>query len=131
MSGDGIVESRAGFWTSLASLFASSGTLVCCALPALLVAVGAGAAMSSLVAWVPQLVVLSEYKKALFAGAGALLLATGWVQWRNRHAPCPVDPRLRSACLRTRRVSAAVYLFSIAVYVAGGFFAFVLPWLMY
>jgi hypothetical protein len=38
------------------ALLASSGTLICCALPALLVAVGAVAALSSLVSAVPQLV---------------------------------------------------------------------------
>ena len=62
MSADGVVESRSGFWASVASLFASSSTLICCALPALLVALGAGAALSSLVSAVPQLVVLSEHK---------------------------------------------------------------------
>ena len=60
------MESRAGLWASLATLFASSGTLVCCALPALLVALGAGAALSSLVSAVPQLVWMSENKEALF-----------------------------------------------------------------
>ena len=64
MSDDGVAESRAGVWSSAVSLFASSSTLVCCALPALLVAVGAGAALSSLVSAVPQLVWLSEHKEA-------------------------------------------------------------------
>lgn len=49
MNADGIAESQTGPWTSVLSLFASSSTLVCCALPALLVALGAGAALSSLV----------------------------------------------------------------------------------
>ncbi|HSV45392.1 MAG TPA: hypothetical protein VLJ58_06335, partial [Ramlibacter sp.] len=87
MSGDGIAQARAGFWTSLATLLASSGTLVCCALPALLVALGAGAALSALVAAVPQLVWLSEHKEALFAFAGLMLAAGGALQWANRHAP--------------------------------------------
>jgi len=56
------------------------------------------------------------------AGSGAL-------QWRNRHAPCPTDPKLRDACLRTRKVSFAVYLVSVAFYLIGGWFAFVQPWL--
>ena len=37
------------------SLFASSGTIICCALPALLVSIGAGAALSSLFSIFPQL----------------------------------------------------------------------------
>jgi hypothetical protein len=126
---DGVFESRAGFWTSLATLFASSGTLVCCALPALLVALGAGAALSSLVATVPQLVWLSEHKEALFALAGLMLAGSGALQWANRNAPCPTDPRLRDACLRTRKASRRVYLASVAIYLIGGWFAFVQPWM--
>jgi hypothetical protein len=127
VSPDGSAEARTGLWSSLASLFASSGTLVCCALPALLVAVGAGAALSSLVSAVPQLVWLSEHKEALFLAAGAMLLGTGVVQWRNRHAPCPADPALRATCLRTRTLSARVFAVSVAIYVVGAWFAFVLP----
>ena len=44
------------------SLFASAGTLVCCALPALFVTLGAGAALAGLVGEFPQLVWLSTYK---------------------------------------------------------------------
>ncbi len=129
MSADGWQESRSGFWASVLSLFASSGTLVCCALPALLVALGAGAALSSLVSVVPQLVWLSENKEGLFGMAGLMLAASGWLQWRNRSAPCPTDPALRNACLRTRRTSARVYGISVLVYALGGWFAFVQPML--
>lgn len=129
MSTDGIVESRASLWTSVLSLFASSSTLVCCALPALLVALGAGAALSSLVSVFPQVVWLSEHKESLFMFAGLAIAASGGLQWRNRTAPCPVDPALRSACLRTRKTSLRLYGFSVAVYLVGGWFAFVQPWL--
>jgi hypothetical protein len=129
VSADGIVESRTSLWTSLLSLFASSSTLVCCALPALLVALGAGAALSSLVSVFPQVVWLSEHKEALFVVAGLAMAASGALQWRNRSAPCPTDPALRRACLQTRRASLRVYGFSVLIYVVGGWFAFVQPWL--
>jgi hypothetical protein len=129
MSGDGVAEARGGFWASLATLLASCGTLVCCALPALLVAAGAGAVLAGLVSAVPQLVWLSEHKELLFGIAGVMLAASGWLQWRNRTAPCPADPRLRDACLRTRRTSLRVYWASVGVYAIGAWFAFVLPWL--
>jgi hypothetical protein len=128
-SADGLTQSRGGYWASLASLFATSSTLVCCAIPALLVALGAGAALSSLVSVFPQVVWLSEHKTALFVSAGAMMLTSGWLQWRNRSAPCPTDPRLRDACLRTRKTSALVYGLSVLLYVVGGWFAFVQPWL--
>jgi hypothetical protein len=127
MSADGISESRSGFATSVISLFASSSTLVCCALPALLVALGAGATLSSLVSVFPQLVWLSEHKVGLFVFAGAMLVVSGALQWHNRTAPCPTDPALRDACLRTRTTSLRVYFFSVAIYTLGGWFAFVQP----
>lgn len=129
MSADGVTESRSSFWTSVASLFATSSTLVCCAIPALLVAMGAGAALSSLVAVFPQVVWLSEHKEAVFALAGVMMAGSGVLQWRNRHAPCPTDPALRDACMRTRKVSWKVYLLSVAFYLMGGWFACIQPWL--
>ena len=129
MSADGVLESRTGLWTSVLSLFASSSTLVCCALPALLVALGAGAALSSLVSVFPQVVWLSEHKEGLFAFAGLAMAASGVLQWRNRYAPCPTDPMLRQACLSTRKTSLRLYVFSVLVYLVGGWFAFVQPWL--
>ena len=127
MSDDGLVEARSGFWSSLASLFASSSTLVCCALPALLVGLGAGAALSSLVSVFPQIVWLSENKEILFAVATLLTLGSGLLQWHNRTAPCPTDPALRQACLRTRKTSWRFYLLSVAVLLVGAWFAFVQP----
>ena len=124
-----LADHRPSLWASVASLFASSGTLVCCALPALLVSLGAGAVMSSLVSAVPQLVFLSDHKEALFTLAGVMLAASAVLQWRNRNAPCPIDLRLRQACLRTRKFSKRMLGTSIAIYAVGGWFAFVQPWL--
>lgn len=124
-----LAGNRPGLWASIASLFASSSTLVCCALPALLVGVGAGAALSSLVSAVPQLVWLSEHKEALFSFAGLMLVASGVLQWRNRFAPCPIDPVLRQSCLRTRKAATRMWGVSVAIYAVGGWFAFVQPWL--
>jgi hypothetical protein len=129
MSADGMTESRGGLWSSLASLFASSSTLVCCAIPALLVALGAGAALSSLVSIFPQVVWLSEHKEQLFGFAGLMMIGSGALQWRNRSAPCPIDPALRDACLKTRNTASIVYAASVVLYLIGGWFAFVQPWL--
>ncbi len=51
------------------ALLASSGTLVCCVLPALMVALGAGATLAGLVTAVPQLIWLSEHKVEVFTVA--------------------------------------------------------------
>ena len=109
------------------TLFASTGTLVCCALPALLVAIGAGATLASLASNVPQLVWISENKDWVFALAGTLLAVAGFMQWRARLLPCPIDPALARACMRARRVSFWVYAFAVVVFLIGGAFAYLAP----
>jgi hypothetical protein len=124
------IGARPGVGSALLALVTSGGTLVCCTLPALLVSIGAGAALSSLVSTVPQLVFLSEHKGWVFGIAAAMLALAGVVQWRNRSAPCPVNPALRASCLRTRRWSLQVYLVSVALFAVGVLFAYALPWLL-
>jgi hypothetical protein len=106
------------------TLFSSLGTLLCCALPALLVSIGAGAVMASFVSAVPQLVWLSEHKVALFVFAGLMLLLSGANSYRSRQAPCPTNPVERKSCLRLRRWSVAVLCVSSLIYAIGFFFAF-------
>src|SRR6476620_7883002 len=74
------------------ALLASSSTLVCCVLPAVMVALGAGAALAGLITVIPQLIWLSEHKALVFGTAGGLLIATGLALWRSRRLPCPADP---------------------------------------
>ncbi len=124
---DGLGQSKLA---SMLSLLTSGSTLVCCALPALLVTVGAGAALSSVFSAVPQLIWLSEHKDGIFLGAGAMLAIAGFLQWRARSLPCPIDPALAAACARTRIVAVRVYGLSLAIFSVGGFFAFVAPWIL-
>ena len=70
----------------LLSLLFTSGTLVCCVLPATLVLIGAGSVMASLVSTVPALVVLSQHKALVFTLAGVGLLLAGLALWRPRMA---------------------------------------------
>jgi uncharacterized membrane protein (UPF0136 family) len=107
------------------SLFTSVGTLLCCALPALLVTLGAGAALAGFVSAAPWLVELSKHKLVLFAVAGGLLVAAGVLRYRARHAPCPVDPLEAKVCMRLRGVSTWVYRGAVVIYAIGFFFAFV------
>lgn len=120
-------ELRGSLWSALLSVFTSSSTLVCCALPALLVALGAGATLAGLVSAFPQLVWMSAHKGLVFGLSGGMLGVAGVLQYRARFAPCPADPRLAAACRRTRRVGLGVYLLSLAIYAIGAVFAFLLP----
>lgn len=112
---------------AIGALLASSATLVCCVLPAMLVAVGAGAALAGLVTAVPQLIWLSEHKPLVFGIAGALLAISGTALWVGRRAPCPADPELARSCQRLRRISAVIYVIALLSFGVGATFAFVLP----
>ena len=64
---------RQNFWLQYLSLFSSLGTLLCCALPSLLVLFGLGATVGSLLTAVPWLVSLSHHKNWVFTVAGVLI----------------------------------------------------------
>src|SRR6476646_9901882 len=72
------------------SLFTSFGTLLCCALPSLLVLLGLGATVASFLSAVPWLVALSRHKNWVFATAGLLIGG-------NLIYVYAVAPRLQSA----------------------------------
>ena len=115
---------------SYLSLFTSGGTLICCALPALLVGLGAGAVMASILSSVPQIVWFSEHKLGVFIFAGIMLSISGFLQWKARSLPCPSDIALAEICNKTRVNSLRVYYFSVTVFLIGGFMAFIAPWLI-
>ena len=106
------------------SLFTSVGTLLCCALPALLVTLGMGATLAGFVSAVPWITAISDDKEYVFAGAGIMLSLAIFLQWRGRNAPCPADPVKAKACARLRKVSWFILGLSIFIYAIGFFFAF-------
>ena len=124
---DSVDVPRSNLFAAMGSLLLSSSTLVCCVLPATMVALGAGASLAGLVSAFPQLIWLSTHKALVFGVSGAALAAAGVMQWRARSLPCPIEPVLASACMRTRRVALWTYLAGFAIYSIGAFFAFVLP----
>lgn len=109
------------------TLLASGGTLVCCVLPAIMVSLGAGATLASLVSAVPQLVWLSQQKAWVFGVAALLLAASGFMLWRARSLPCPADARAAQACTTLRRVGSTLYAIALVAFLTGATFAFVLP----
>lgn len=109
-----------GVWLSL---FASAGTLVCCGLPSLLVLLGLGATVASLVSGQPWLVTLSRHKDWVFAASG-LLLAGSWY-YLHRIAPRLATPG--AACPPDiSRFSRMLWAVSVGVYGVGFFVAYLL-----
>jgi len=106
-------QSRLG-WLAL---FASTGTLICCALPILLVALGFGSVVAALTSHYPLLVTLSGYEGWMFGLSALLLVLTAWFIW-GRQTHCPADPVLAARCQRARSInqwvlSGAVMIWSI------------------
>lgn len=112
------------------TLFSSTTTLICCALPAMLVMLGAGSVMASLATNVPGLIWVSSNKVPFFMFAAAMLALGALLQWRARSLPCPIEPDLAASCMRTRKTSLIVYFISLVIFLIGGFFAFIAPKLL-
>ena len=109
------------------SLFASLSTLVCCALPALFILLGFGAAFAGLISSFPQLIWISENKIWLFSFCALALVVNGYWRWRNKSQECPVDPVTQEACQATRDWSTALYYAAMVFYAIGFIFSFILP----
>jgi len=112
------------------SLFTSFGTLICCALPALFVSLGAGAVLAGLVSNYPQLAILSKYKIYIFSAAGFLIIISGLLLYKARNMPCPADAKKAKACKRLRKFSVIIYIFSATIFIIGFFFAFFAQYLL-
>jgi hypothetical protein len=107
------------------ALLTSSATLVCCVLPAVMVSLGAGAVLVGLISAVPQLVWLSEHKLLVFGLAAVMLIASGAMLRRAASLPCPTEPRAAKACLKLRRLSAALFWAAVAAYAVGAGFVLI------
>ncbi len=99
-------------------LFASSTTLVCCALPILLVSLGLGAVSASLFASLPILVTLAHYKAWMFAGSGGVLALAAWLLFRSGRV-CPADPDLAAQCENVQSWNKRLYWVSAGIWLLG------------
>ena len=110
------------------SLFTSLGTLLCCALPSLLVLAGLGASVASMLSAAPWLVTLSRHKPWTFGISGVLIAAsfvnTYYVAPRLQRQPC--SPGHPDACDVASRLSNMILWISATIYAAGFFVAFLL-----
>lgn len=121
--------SRASWLSAWLSLFTSFGTLICCALPSLFVALGMGATLVGMLGQFPQLIWLSEHKGWLFGASLFMLAITFFVRRWTANLPCPIEAR--EACERTKNISGVIFWLAVGVNVFGVFFTFVLPSLVY
>ncbi len=120
---------RSGAFSYL-SLFTSLGTLLCCALPSLLVLFGLGATVASVLAEAPWLVTMSHHKHWVFIVAGALICSNFVYVYavaprlQMRSGAC--DPNDPAACQTASRFSRVVLWCSAVLYMVGCFTAYIL-----
>jgi mercuric ion transport protein len=123
-----VVTSKRSAALNYFSLFTSVSTLLCCALPSLLVLFGLGASVASMLSFMPWLVALSRHKQWTFAGSG-ILIALSFVNMyyitpRVRTEQCSADDP--SACEEASKLSRILLWVSAAIYGVGIFVAYVL-----
>ena len=112
------------------TLLASSSTLICCALPAIFVTLGAGATLASVVNIFPELIVISKFKVYISVFALFFLIITGVLIKKASSQPCPTDPNLRNLCMKTRKRSRTIYIISVFIFAFASIFTYIVPTLM-
>ena len=105
------------------ALFASTGTLICCALPIAFVMLGLGATVAAISSSVPILVTLSLHKGWVFAASAMLLASSGRLLFRSGRE-CPVDPQLAALCDRTLLWNRRIFWVSVTIWGVGFFAAY-------
>lgn len=111
-------------------LFTSAGTLLCCALPIMLVSLGMGAVVAAMASNLPFLITLSAHKTWVFAGSCLLLFLGGWLLYRPGRA-CPLNPELAILCSKAHLWNRRLYWMSVAIWCIGFFFAYIAQHLFY
>lgn len=112
---------------SILSLFTSFSTLLCCALPSLLITLGMGAVVAGLVSSLPILVTLSRYKQWTFLFAGLMLALNFYLFYgrKQKAEACEVNPDgSTSACATAARWSKVILWISTVLFLIGLFMAY-------
>ena len=113
---------------SIVSLFTSFSTLICCALPALLVVLGLGAVVAG-VSDFPLLITLSKNKGWVFCFAFALMAINFFLVYRKKKEAlsCEFVPgKKESACEVASRWSKVILWISFILLLIGFFVSYLL-----
>jgi len=102
------------------ALFTSAGTLLCCALPAIISLIAGGSALASLVSNFPFLITLSKNKDIIFITAGAFILTSLYFTYFYKKDYCLIN----KDCAEARKLSKKILWTSIGIYSVGAFFSY-------
>jgi len=110
---------------SFFSLFGSSATLLCCALPATLSIIAGGTAVGALLSAFPWLIPLSRHKEWIFLVAGVLLIINGiFVLKPQGKVACSITGG--KGCEVAGGLTKGIFWFSVILYSIGAFTAYAL-----
>lgn len=116
---------------SVLTLFGSTGTLICCVLPAVVASVAGGAAVAAMLTSFPFLITLSQFKGWIFIMAG-ILIAVNWILVKRPQSSLACSITGGDGCEVTGRFSSIMLTLSIVIYAIGAFFSYALvPLLLY
>lgn len=109
--------------SSVLALFTSTGTLICCALPAAVAAVAGGAAVTSMISTFPWLVPLSANKEWLFLAAGIMLILSAILIFRPKgKVACSITGG--EGCEVAGTFTRITFWVSLFIFLTGAFFAY-------
>ena len=114
------------------SLFISTGTLLCCALPAAVSILAGGAAITALTSSFPWLIPLSRNKDWIFLAAGIMIVLNGILLFRSKkNVSCETSGG--NVCAVSGRFTKVTFWISAVIILVGAFFAYgivpILRWL--
>lgn len=110
-------------------LFVSVPTLICCALPIILISLGFGATIASLYSeQLPFLQWFGLNSALVFTLSGAILAVSALFLFRPQI--CPADSTLASACKKARKWNVYFWFSASLIWAIGAFTAFALPLLI-
>lgn len=117
---------KPGKWGVLV-LFSSIPTLLCCALPILLVSIGMGSVVAAIYGdYFPWLRWFGLHENITFGTTALILVLAGWAIYRLGRT-CPADPELAVACNAAHKWNIRFYWAAVVIWCVGFFAAFVLP----
>lgn len=109
-------------------LVTSFSTLICCALPILLVSLGFGSVVASIYGdYLPFLTWFGRNSVLTFGLTGLILIIAVYALYRPGRS-CPSDPELAAACASANKWNQRLLILAIFVWLVGGFTALVLPY---
>jgi hypothetical protein len=73
------------------------------------------------------LIVLSKYKVFISLFAFFSILIGGYINYKTYYLPCPTDPNLGRACMRTRKRSRLIYYISVIIFLFASIFTYIIP----